>query len=871
MAIVDGAGFVAVGAGRDDRSRRVRRARPLAELLEGRQLLATITVTSAGDANGADGSGTLSLHQAIEIANGTLPVSSLTASQASLVVGALSTPNTIDFAIPGTGPFVIEPISGLPAITSPVVIDGYSQPGASPNTNGPDQADNAHLLIELYLPFPYGFKPILHLATSGSTVQGLSFVGLQDGIFIEGQGGDVVRGNFIGTALTGAPPEHLNRGVNALADANTIGGTTPAARNVIAGVLIAGSGNVVAGNFIGTDPTGTNPSPNSIGIQVAGDSNIIGGTTPAARNVISGNDQGPGIAGTGNVVEGNFIGTDPTGTKAVPFSLGLILAGRSNTLGGTMAAARNVISGNTNYGVNLGGTGNVVAGNFIGTDPTGNNSLPNGQAGLVISGTDSGTVGGTAAGAGNVISGNLKDGINISFASHYPPFTLIPSSSIDLAGNFIGTDPTGTIPLPNAGDGISIDGGMNITIGGTAACAGNVIAFNGKAGVDIPAASPSLLAYFNNVGNLISGNSIFANVGLGIDLGDDGVNDNNPAGSPTGPNLLQPYPVLTSASIGANGTAIAGTLDAAPSTSYTVEFFSNPVADPSGFGQGKTYLGSTVVTTDASARASFTFAAPTVPPGQAISATATDPNGNTSEFARDVTSAIMPPTVSPTSTTLIGPSAPSAFGRPVTFAAVVTTSPGVVPTGYVLFGSAGVILGEAPLNASGVAVFITDQLPPGVDVVAAAYLGDRSNAVSLSNYVAAPVTPTAPLTVLFGPTAASPAGQPATLGVVILPRIPGAVPTGTVAFFEGGALLGEAPVEPNAGAVLITDAIPAGDHIVVALYLGDTIYTPSLSNYVSVRVLPAGAPAARARATRATAVPAHPSGPKLAAPARKGR
>ena len=756
MAIVDGAGFVAVGAGRDDRSRRVRRARPLAELLEGRQLLATITVTSAGDANGADGSGTLSLHQAIEIANGTLPVSSLTASQASLVVGALSTPNTIDFAIPGTGPFVIEPISGLPAITSPVVIDGYSQPGASPNTNGPDQADNAHLLIELYLPFPYGFKPILHLATSGSTVQGLSFVGLQDGIFIEGQGGDVVRGNFIGTALTGAPPEHLNRGVNALADANTIGGTTPAARNVIAGVLIAGSGNVVAGNFIGTDPTG-------------------------------------------------------------------------------------------------------------------NNSLPNGQAGLVISGTDSGTVGGTAAGAGNVISGNLKDGINISFASHYPPFTLIPSSSIDLAGNFIGTDPTGTIPLPNAGDGISIDGGMNITIGGTAACAGNVIAFNGKAGVDIPAASPSLLAYFNNVGNLISGNSIFANVGLGIDLGDDGVNDNNPAGSPTGPNLLQPYPVLTSASIGANGTAIAGTLDAAPSTSYTVEFFSNPVADPSGFGQGKTYLGSTVVTTDASARASFTFAAPTVPPGQAISATATDPNGNTSEFARDVTSAIMPPTVSPTSTTLIGPSAPSAFGRPVTFAAVVTTSPGVVPTGYVLFGSAGVILGEAPLNASGVAVFITDQLPPGVDVVAAAYLGDRSNAVSLSNYVAAPVTPTAPLTVLFGPTAASPAGQPATLGVVILPRIPGAVPTGTVAFFEGGALLGEAPVEPNAGAVLITDAIPAGDHIVVALYLGDTIYTPSLSNYVSVRVLPAGAPAARARATRATAVPAHPSGPKLAAPARKGR
>ncbi len=235
---------------------------------------------------------------------------------------------------------------------------------------------------------------------------------------------------------------------------------------------------------------------------------------------------------------------------------------------------------------------------------------------------------------------------------------------------------------------------------------------------------------------MISANSIFANGGLGIDLGDDGVTPNNPAGSPTGPNLLQPYPVLTSAGLSPTGTVISGTLDARPSTSYTVEFFSNHSADPSGFGQGKTYMGSADVTTDASGHASFSFTAPPVPLGQFISATATDPQGNTSEFARDV------PVIPLPTTTLIGPSSLVSTGQPVTFAAVVASTSGIVPTGMVVFAENGVILGQAPLNAQGVAVFITDTLTPGPHVIAAVFTGNAGDLPALSNFVSVGVVPT---------------------------------------------------------------------------------------------------------------------------------
>src|SRR5205085_6098036 len=129
------------------------------------------------------------------------------------------------------------------------------------------------------------------------------------------------------------------------------------------------------------------------------------------------------------------------------------------------------------------------------------------------------------------------------------------------------------------------------------------------------------------------GNSIFGNAGLGIDLNADGVTANDTGDADTGPNNLQNFPVLTGAIPGAT-TAVKGTFNGAASTTFTLDFYANPTGDPTGFGEGQIYLGALTVTTDASGNASYSgvlSAATTY--HQAVTATATDAAGNTSEFA----------------------------------------------------------------------------------------------------------------------------------------------------------------------------------------------------------------------------------------------
>jgi hypothetical protein len=959
------------GSGSSGRSQIHQRARPLVEILEGRQLLATITVTTTGDADGADGSSTLSLRQAIEISNGTLAIGSLSTSQAGLVIGGLTTPNTIDFDIPGTGPFTIEPTSSLPIITSPAVIDGYSEPGAHANTNGPRQGMNTVISIELDGAKASGANG-LQIQAGQSTVEGLAIGGFTFvstspstlsgiGIVLQEETGDLIEGNFLGTDTTGTAALPNAMGIEdtaryafdssgpttAIAGLNTIGGAVPGAGNLISGnagtgldlqasgaayqardqiqgnfigldvsgsralpngghgiddagggstiggtasgtgnvisgngvsgLLIdaysfspgygvlgsndlvqgnligtdatgtfsvpnvgsgiedggafstiggtgSGQGNVlsgnggdgidivgidnlagpesddrVQGNFIGTDITGSRSLPNGgDGIKVAGDYNTIGGTAVGAGNTISGNGyDGLDIPGSFELVEGNDIGTDSAGARALPNESGIVLdSSTGDTIGGTAAGAGNVISGNTSAGIDLANgitvlyvpesnsisSHDLIEGNFIGTDAAGTQSLPNGT-GIELDVSDSNTIGGTAAGAGNIISGNLSDGIGFSSTTVIEGAGTIEAgffylSSIDniIEGNLIGTDPTGTIALGNNNNGIEIDGGSNNTIGGTSAGAGNVIAFNGDSGINIIAlysVSGTSADGPNAIDDTISGNSIFANGKLGIDLDNDGVTPNNPAGSSSGANLLQPYPLLTSATLTNAGTLISATLDASPSTSYTVEFFASPVADPSGFGQGKTYLGSAVVTTDATGHASFSFTSGLDLLGQAISATATDPSGNTSEFARDVTVGYV------TTTSLIGPGSIATLGVPTTFAAVVGTTSGGVPTGLVEFVQDGIGLGSAPLNASGVAVFITQSLSPGTHAITAVYLGDSTHAASQSNAVAISV---------FAPHAF---GGPAVTSVVAL------VPDLVTIDFNRGLIAGPADDAAN--------------------------------------------------------------------------
>ncbi len=208
-----------------------------------------------------------------------------------------------------------------------------------------------------------------------------------------------------------------------------------------------------------------------------------------------------------------------------------------------------------------------------------------------------------------------------------------------IQGNKIGTDVTGTLAIPNSVDGISIVSSPagGITIGGTDPGDGNTIANSGRYGVYVNSGTGPCS---------ILGNSIFANGNLGINLNGapDGffgpVTANDPGDSDTGPNGLQNNPVLGFAGPAGSQTVVVGSLNSTPNTTFRLEIFANDAADPSGFGEGQTFLGFTNVTTDGAGDAAFTATLPgTVSIGQFVSATATDPAGNTSEFSLDVTAA----------------------------------------------------------------------------------------------------------------------------------------------------------------------------------------------------------------------------------------
>ncbi len=459
---------------------------------------------------------------------------------------------------------------------------------------------------------------------AGNLISGVG----QDGITIFGNPttGNFVQGNFIGTNFDGTTV--IGNGVNGVkidvAMGNVIGGTVAGARNVISGngqngIFISGSETVVQGNLIGVNIHGVAVLPNGLsGVLIAGTiPNTIGGITAVPGtppgNVISGNQrEGISIVGRGNQVQGNLIGTDINGTTKLGNGHdGVRIDGTDNTLGGTAAGARNVISGNgyltgLRNGIQILGSGNTVIGNFVGTDINGTAELGNAGNGLTIAFGQNILIGGTTAGARNLISGNDLNGIAI--------FT---ENGCTVQGNFIGTDVNGTGPLGNGDSGVVFNFAEDNLLGGVASGAGNRIAFNGMAGVRILA----------NVRNTIRRNSIFSNEGLGIDISPPGVNPNDSGDGDGGPNNLQNFPVLTSVT----ASTIQGTLNSTPNTTFTIEFFSNTSCDPSEHGEGETFLGPTSVTTNASGNVAFNFSG-SFTSGQFITATATDPAGNTLNF-----------------------------------------------------------------------------------------------------------------------------------------------------------------------------------------------------------------------------------------------
>jgi trimeric autotransporter adhesin len=428
-----------------------------------------------------------------------------------------------------------------------------------------------------------------------------------------------------------------------------VGGSSPGQGNVISGnasgITIDGGagGNSVRSNLIGTDVTGALARPNKgdgIGIRGVAD-NIIGGTATADRNVISANAiNGIFLDGTAvrTVIEANFIGTDVNGTSGLGNGgSGVLIGTPGNTVGGTAHTAGvcdgtcNLISGNGTHGIFLSGdaaSGNLLQGNFIGTNLGGNAPLPNAANGVQITfGSAGSIIGGTTAAARNVISGNVSDGI-LLFGTPGPNGILVE-------GNFIGTGAAGTGDVGNGSHGIQIIGSGGEVIGGDEAGAGNTIAFNGGDGVSL-VDSPGPVGASS--ADAIRRNSIFSNAGLGIDLGDDGVtaNDAEAQDAEAGPKGFQNHPQLTSAT--SSTRVIVGELRSTPNTTFDVQLYASPACDDTTFGEGKTFLGRKSVTTDGTGVADFTVTVSRAfSPGRAVTATAESPGQDTSEFSKCVT------------------------------------------------------------------------------------------------------------------------------------------------------------------------------------------------------------------------------------------
>jgi hypothetical protein len=661
---------------------------------------ATYTVTNTDD------SGAGSLRQAILDAN----------ANAGL--------DTIDFSIPGAVVHTITPASALPTITDPVVIDGYTQPGSSPNTLA--VGDDAVLEIELD-GAGANFNGIT-VTAGGSTIQGLVVSGFSanaQAILLLTNGGNTVRGCFVGTNAAGSGANGSLGGIGIGSPDNTIGGPTPAARNLISGnpgsgyyaaIVISGaaaSGNVVQGNYIGTDSTGMTAIPNGQGIfNIGAPDNTFGGlATPPGTppgNVISGNGGEIEISAataTGNIVQGNLIGTNAIGTASLSGPGAGIVIGQNggannNLIGGTATGARNVISGNSPFGIYLASGyvlsfANTIQGNYIGPDITGTIALSPNQTGIFFNGADHNQIGGAAPGAGNLISGNGS-------GHSYPAIELFagPAAGNVFQGNLIGTQADGVTALGNEGGGIRLDNAIAQTIiGGVGPGEGNVIAFNGLPG---QGTSGVTVNAFNGSGNTIRGNSIHDNLGqygLGIDLSGNGVTPNDSGDGDTGANDVQNFPIVSSVTNLAPqaGTRIQGVLHSTPSTTYDLDFYSNPACSnfPREFLQGETYLGSSQVTTDGSGTGAFDVMLPvSVETGARISATATDPSGSTSEFSQRMPFSISPASGPPATATAVTISGTD-------FLPGATVTIGGQPAGTVNIATFNSITAETPMLAAG--------------------------------------------------------------------------------------------------------------------------------------------------------------------------
>ncbi|MDY0746607.1 cadherin-like domain-containing protein [Paucibacter sp. R3-3] len=499
--------------------------------------LSTLLATKGSD-------GFISLREALLAINGT-PATSL--------------PTIVNFGISGTGVHTITLGSALPTITQAVIIDGTTDDSFAANGN----------------------KPAIVINVNGGTNR--------DGLRLgSGSGGSTIRGLVISNA-TGAAI-YLDTGSN---------------------------GNTIVGNYLGAlDSNGSivSVSAGNYVVYVASANNVIGGTTAADRNVISPGSANYGLllfgaTATGNLIQGNYIGTDAAGTTRVTVAANAISiqsGAANNTIGGSAAGQGNVVATGAAQAMFLSGqgSGNVIQGNRVGISATG--TLLGGQTTAIFVSAPGGV-----QILDNWIGGGTGSGISLS------------SSSNVVRGNRIGTDVAGTANWGMQQNGIVVAGSNN-TIGGTSAGQGNTIANANQAATTFDGVAVS-----SGTGNAILGNSIYSTVagtsGLGLDLGTTGVTANDTGDGDTGANNLQNFPVLTQVTTdGSGNVTVSGTLNSTASSFYRIEVFANTTKTANGYGEGKTFLGFINVTTDASGNATFSSTlSATVAAGSYITATAT--------------------------------------------------------------------------------------------------------------------------------------------------------------------------------------------------------------------------------------------------------
>jgi CSLREA domain-containing protein len=430
--------------------------------------------------------------------------------------------DTIAFNIaPAGAVHTIVTTSNLPPIFDPVLIDGFTQPGSLPNTNATGGL-NAVLKIEL-VGGPSGNSIGFFLFSGGVTIRGLAIGGYQAAILA------------------------------ALADLPDV---------------------TIAGNYLGTGPDGLTATPDSQGGFIAspGGSVTVGGTTPAARNLIAGHVQVGMVLYQGNGspseirVQGNLIGTDATGQQA---------------LGNGAGVVHEIVPGTPEIEVSW--------------------------------------IGGPTDAERNVISGNMGPGIVVTRMTDGDA----PSMDRHITNNYIGVAADGVTSLGNFAPGIVVDGRVAYRIDH------NVIAHNAFAGITTSGGPAD-----DGRGVVISQNQIYGNDGLAIDLGDDGRTANDPDDSDTGANDLQNFPVLIGALENFTGGAtLTGELHSLPNRMYTIEVFTTGGLDEPGV-HAKTFVGETTSSTNASGLLEFSVDAAAVPPGEFLVATATDMAfGKTSEVS----------------------------------------------------------------------------------------------------------------------------------------------------------------------------------------------------------------------------------------------